>query len=95
MKIEWIHKFPDEPVVIFHEYDEEGNEKRRVEKYGDSTYAYVSAEVSYNAFLSEKKLPSLKEISENKEFRAHAISEKDFENVWSTALKSNKEGLQP
>lgn len=83
MKGYWIHQFEDEPVLYFHEIDEDGYERRRVQFYQNGGFNQVSKELETDdEYLSPALIPSVEEINEDPQFRAEWINESSFEEIW-------------
>jgi hypothetical protein len=85
-KVAWHHDFPDEPVLLYSEIDDEGFETRKVEIYRDGRYDFADAERSTGStVLSMTALPSLDEIAAQSEFEPSEIQQDEFERVWDEA----------
>jgi hypothetical protein len=82
-RVEWIHSFPDEPVDIYFETDDEGWETRKVEFFPDGSVGYAySTRQKGTTGLAEVKMCPIEEIATQPEFKPHVISREDFESVW-------------
>jgi len=88
LKVLWSHDFSDEPVVLYSEVDNEGYETRKVEIYRDGRHDYANAIRSTGTTqLSEKPMPSIKEIAAHAEFSPMAVDLAEFENVYRHATE--------
>ena len=91
MLVKWIHDFPDEPVLLYCEIDEQRRELRKVDMFRDGTASYADRDRRTGSTrLSADPVPSLTELSRQKEFQPQEISAKEFEDVWRWALSSGK-----
>lgn len=91
IKVSWIHDFPNEPVELYMELDDESWERRKVEVYADGRcdFAYVLGR-SGTTRLSECQIPPLSEIALDPQFRPEIIPASTFEALWSTATVGGK-----
>jgi hypothetical protein len=84
IKVEWIHDFTDEPVIIYSEIDNERNEIRKVELFRDGKAGYAINDIEFGGSgLSECPLPELEEIASDQQFKPFEITKEEFETVWS------------
>jgi hypothetical protein len=91
MLVKWIHDFPDEPVLLYSEIDEERCEVRKVDMFRDGTASYADRNRHTGSTrLGDDPVPSLAEIARQKEFQPQEISAKEFEDVWRWAVSSEK-----
>lgn len=82
-KCKWIHNFPDEPVWLYSEIDDERWEIRKVYFFRDGSKGFAAASESYgDCFLSEVPIPELAEIASEPEFEPIEISCEEFEDIW-------------
>jgi hypothetical protein len=87
MRCEWIHAFPNEPVLMYSELDDDRWEIRKVEIFADGTTGYASeSEERGGSGLGTVQVPSLEEIAKEPEFRPSVISKDEFERVWNARL---------
>lgn len=87
LKVIWHHAFPNEPLELYSEIDDDRWEVRKVEVFANSLYGFADKTRSTGETrLSETKLPSLEEIAIDPQFQPVEISASDFEKVWITAL---------
>lgn len=93
LKCRWLHQDPDEPIVLYHEIDDEGWELRKIEVYATGIKAYASEKEQTLCFLSETKIPNLDEINADKQFEAVETSKAEFEKAWST--RTNLDTVDP
>ena len=86
MKARWLHDFPDEAVLWFHELDEHRWEVRKVVVFpdGHKERAGPDEETAY-AVLSPEPVPSVEKINSQAEFQAEEISAGEFEQAWTSA----------
>jgi hypothetical protein len=85
-KVRWPHNFPNEPVWIYEEIGDEGNEQRKVEVYSDGSLGYASrTEDAHGTRLACEPIPSLTTIASNSEFEPTEISHEEFEMAWAKA----------
>jgi hypothetical protein len=84
IRVKWSHSFPDEPIWLYSELDEDRWEVRTVEVYGDGHQGYASEAESYGSTgLSEEPIPPLAEIAANPVFEPAEITKEQFEQVWA------------
>lgn len=89
LKVEWHHDFPDEPIWLYSELDNERYERRKVEIFRDGRHTFAgTGESSGNTMLGEIPTPSLDELAETGEFTPTEISQEEFEVVWVAAISS-------
>lgn len=87
LKVLWIHNFPDEPIELYSEIDEDGWEVRKVEIFRDGHCDWADCARSVGtSMLSETKMPSLESIAEQDEFSPAKISAHEFEEIWRRAV---------
>ncbi len=87
LKVQWIHNFDDEPVMLYSEIDINRNEVRKIEIYKDGTVGYADKVSEYNgSLLSELPMPTLREIASDSQFRPKEILKHEFEEMWTKAL---------
>ncbi|MFI0422952.1 DUF6881 domain-containing protein [Spongiactinospora sp. 9N601] len=86
LRVEWHHDFPEEPVELYSEIDDEGYELRKVQVFRDERLERADAETETAATgLSEVPIGSVDEIDAQDEFSASMISRAEFEHMWSRA----------
>ncbi|MDE5778946.1 MAG: hypothetical protein K2I10_10655 [Lachnospiraceae bacterium] len=89
IKVRWKHNFPDEPILLFSELDDNRNEIRKVEVYRDDLMGYAWGDISSNeTFLSECELPELSVINEDIQFEGIEIRKEEFEIIWEKAINT-------
>ena len=89
-KVVWRHDFPDEPVMLYSEIDDEGFETRKVEIYRDGRHDFADSQRSTGStVLSDKALPSIAEIAMQSEFVPTEIQRGEFERVWDEAAAAH------
>ncbi|WP_433194485.1 DUF6881 domain-containing protein [Nocardia sp. CA-107356] len=83
LKVLWSHNFPDEPVELFSEINDDGWEVRKVEIFSDGHSDWADTTQSKGtSMLSEKRMPSIAEIAEQPEFSPQQITPSEFEEIW-------------
>lgn len=91
LKVEWHHDFPDEPVLLYSELDDERYETRKVEIFRDGRQTFASMEeFSGRTMLGEIPTPNLGELAESGEFTPTEIARDEFEAVWAATIASGE-----
>jgi len=86
IRVHWHHSFPDEPVILFSEIDNDEWERRKVWIFRQGPAGYAGlGETSRGVELAPVKIQSLAEISADSQFEGQEISEQEFEEVWTRA----------
>ncbi|MEV7424015.1 hypothetical protein [Streptomyces sp. NPDC091212] len=89
LKVVWHHEFPDEPVTLFSEIDDERYEVRKVDVYRDGRYDFADSVTSKGAtMLGEIATPSVEELAALDEFTPSEIEAGEFETVWRRATRN-------
>ena len=83
IRVEWLHDFPDYPVLIFSELDAARYETRKVEVYADGRQDCWDENSPDE--LGEVPVPPLAEINAVGEFRAASLTARKFESAWAQA----------
>ena len=94
IKVKWIHTFPDEPVDIYSELDNDRWETRKIEFFADGTNRYVGedvASIDLDSELSEEPIPSLIEIAADPQFEPVEITKEEFEVVWLKCISATRQ----
>lgn len=87
IKVQWLHDFESEPVMIYVELDENRNELRKVEVYRDGHHDFSDGSRSTgNTKLSEEPIPLILDINQDVQFEATPIQQEEFEAIWKNAL---------
>ena len=87
IKVQWIHDFEDEPILLYSELDSMRNEVRKVEVYKNNELGYACENKSVNGtFLSKTEIPSLEDINLDVQFEASEIDKEYFESIWHKAV---------
>jgi hypothetical protein len=75
LKVQWHHSFPEEPIELYSEVDDEGYETRKVQLFRDGRLerADTNTETAMTG-LSEIPIGPVEEIA------SHRV---EFEEVWS------------
>jgi hypothetical protein len=90
LKVEWIHQWNDEPIVIYSEMDDYRQETRKIEVFRDGRVGYAVGEVTQGGtLLSETPLPPLHRIASDRQFKPHEITQQSFERVWREKVEDN------
>ena len=88
LKIYWKHSFPDEPVIIYSELNENREEIRKVEVYTNERMGYAWKSISMmGAYLSESEIPEISEINKDVQFQGIEIRREEFEMIWEKATQ--------
>ena len=86
IRVNWHHNFPDEPVLLYSEIDEDRYEVRKVEVYRDGRCDFADAVSSTGTtMLGEIPTPALEEIREEGGFEPVEIGADEFEMMWKKA----------
>lgn len=92
IKVQWIHDFEDEPILLYSELDSMRNEVRKVEVYKNNELGYACENKSVNGtFLSKTEIPSLEDINLDVQFDACEIDKEYFELIWHKLTNNEKE----
>lgn len=84
IKVSWTHSLNSEPVLLYSELDEKRFEVRKVEIYSDGRCDYADASGSLGETrLSTEALPLISDIDRDIQFESAAITQEEFERVWS------------
>jgi hypothetical protein len=84
-RVKWNHTFPDEPVLIYSELDDERMEIRKVHIYPDGRKQFGDmSDLDRVSILSTVPLPSISDINLMSEFDASEISKDEFERMWAS-----------
>lgn len=87
LKVRWDHETSDDPIVLYHEMDEQHRETRRIELFEDGRLQRADkADPDAPTSLSLELLPTLDEIRAQPEFAVAEIDRAAFEEVWRRAL---------
>lgn len=96
LKVEWIHHFQDEPILIYSELDDQRYEIRKIEIFRDGSMTFASEEKQTGStFLSEMPLPTIEEIGRDPQFIPSIISAEEFHRLWAKAAGENVETIKP
>jgi hypothetical protein len=83
IKVQWMHEFHDEPILIYSEIDDVGWELRKVEIYRNGDASFASKTISAGmSMLSVEPLPSPSEIASDPQFKIEIINQAEFDNIW-------------
>ncbi len=90
LKVEWIHGWDDEPIVIYSEIDGRRREIRKIEVFRNGRVGYAVGKVAQGGtLLSETPLPPLYSIASDRQFKPHKITQQSFEQVWKENVKDS------
>jgi len=85
-QVKWLHKFLDEPILLYSELLEDRSEVRKVEIFSNGEYGYASDDDSKGTTkLSETIWPTEDEIVSEPQFVLCIICQEEFEEVWNKA----------
>jgi hypothetical protein len=85
-KCKWNHTFPDEPIMLYSELDDQRSERRKVEVFRNGRMGYADAEREFGgSALGLEPTPSLAEIAADPQIEPLEITRQEFESVWSEA----------
>jgi hypothetical protein len=91
IRVKWIHAYPDEPIEIYSEFDEDRWETRKIEIFRDGTASYASStEHSETSILAEVPISSLKEINSDPQFQAVEITQDEFQQLWVRVVQKGE-----
>jgi hypothetical protein len=83
IRVRWVHSFPDTPVLLYSELDDQRWEVRKVEVYGDGRKGFAGPnESAGDTMLGKEPIPPVTEISSDPQFDPSEISKHEFETVW-------------
>ncbi|MBP3611324.1 MAG: hypothetical protein J6J42_13430 [Lachnospiraceae bacterium] len=90
IKVQWIHDFQDEPILLYSELDSKRNEIRKVEVYKNGKLGYACENKSVNGtFVSKTEIPLLEDINADIQFEAWELDKEYFESIWNKAVSEN------
>jgi hypothetical protein len=91
LEVEWIHNFPDEPILLYSELDDSRFETRKVEVFRDGKRGYASkTESSGTTVLGIVAVPDIDVIAKDSQFIVKEIQRGLFEQVWIESVQVNK-----
>ena len=90
IKVKWIHSFPDEPMWLYSEIDDDRWEIRKVYVFPNGTCEYAGPNGNRGSTkLGIEPVPPLEEIASDPEFLPEEIPAEQFETIWKKALLEN------
>lgn len=90
-RLEWNHPSPTEPREILSEYDEQGWECRKIERFSDGSVRFASGTESLGGSeLSLIRRPPDSEVIAEPEFRVLVLTKEEFEQAWAYAHQVNQ-----
>jgi hypothetical protein len=91
IRVNWTHTYPDEPIEIYSEFDEDRWETRKIEIFRDRSASYASsAENSGTSILAEVPISSLEEINSDPQFQAVEITPDEFQQLWVHVVQKGR-----
>jgi hypothetical protein len=81
----WRHAFPDDPVTIYTELDDDRLETRKVEVFRDGSVGWADTTAESRSRLSESPVPTVSEIAADPQFSPREIPVEEFEEAWRRA----------
>jgi hypothetical protein len=89
IKIEWKHDYPDDPILLYSEIDDDSWEVRKVEVFRDGQMGYADREVSTESTgLGDVPVPSVESIASDPQFVPSLITEEEFDRIWQQAISA-------
>ncbi|PAU39888.1 hypothetical protein CKF94_02170 [Vibrio coralliilyticus] len=86
LKVEWLHDFDDEPVLLYSELTDDRTELRKVEVFPNGEFGYAYDEnFTGTTQLSDTTIPLEDEIAEDPQFVPELITRAEFEKIWEKA----------
>ena len=86
LRVQWQHNFPEEPVELYSEVNDEGYETRKVQVFRDGRTERADADTETRMTgLSEVPIDPPGEIGLQDDFFPSVISRAEFERMWSQA----------
>jgi len=83
MKVKWIHDFPDDPVLIYTEIDDDLWEHRKVELFRDGRKGFADKDEEVGGSrLGLEPWPDLEQLRLDPEFEVEEITKEQFQAVW-------------
>ncbi|QDU43438.1 hypothetical protein Mal52_19120 [Symmachiella dynata] len=84
LRVEWVHDFATEPVMLYSELDDEMWELRKVEVFRNGTAGCADQNGrTGDTKLSKEPLPSIEEIGADPQFKPVEIGADEFEKIWT------------
>ena len=84
--VRWVHDFPEEPVWLYSEVDDDRWETRKVWIFPNGSMERADgSNHTERVWLAVIQIPDSKVISMQPEFEAKDISADEFEQVWEKA----------
>ena len=82
--VRWVHDFPNEPIWLVSELDDERWEMRKVEVFPDGTQGYASGHIKHGGTgLGIEPVPLLEDIAGDPQFIPTTITRAEFEAIWN------------
>jgi hypothetical protein len=84
IRVRWLHSFPDEPIWLISEIDDNRWEIRKVYIFPDGSKGYAQrGEEAGGTWLGAVPVPSLEEIAADPQFLPEKITKEEFEEAWA------------
>jgi hypothetical protein len=86
LKVRWHHNESYDPIVLYHEIEEDGREVRRIELFEDGRLLRsdrIQPEATTSVSLG--RLPPIEEIRGDPQFFTSEIEQNEFEEIWDRA----------
>lgn len=92
LKVAWIHDFLDEPILIYSEINENGDECRKIEIYDDDSFGIASKDIEFGGTaLSLEPVPDINTINKDLQFIPNVIPKEEFEYLWNEYIHNIKD----
>jgi hypothetical protein len=89
LRVAWKHHDTRDPIVLYHEIDDERWELRKVDVWLDGRLTYADANRrTGDTRLGDAPVPPLDEIAAISEFEPVEVSRAEFEAIWERAIGS-------
>ena len=84
IKVQWNNEFPEGPILIYSEIDNEQWEHRKIEVFRHERQGYADkTEEVGGSFLGIEPWPDLTKLGTEPEFEISEISADEFEQLWA------------
>jgi hypothetical protein len=90
IKVQWIHNFDGEPILLYSELDNARLKIRKIEIFRDQSIGWAgNGESQGNTHLGKVPVPRIEEIASDPQFKPELISVEIFNQVWLNRFKKN------
>jgi hypothetical protein len=87
LRCRWKHSFPDQPIFLYSELDDERWEHRKVEIFANGRAGYADRhQESGDTRLGLASIPPLAAIAADPQFDPAEVNKEEFELVWNDAI---------